>query len=92
MRSGWKMSSTDRNIVAGNALRLPLTLQNAQEIPGSKQTCTQGSDGMAGLLILIPAALLLGGLGLVAFLRSFRSGQFDDLTDRPCAYWLKMSL
>ena len=47
---------------------------------------------MAGLLILIPAALLLGGLGLVAFLWSFRPGQFDDLTDRPCAYWLKMSL
>ncbi len=47
---------------------------------------------MAGLLILIPAALLLGGLGLVAFLWSFRSGQFDDLTERPCAYWLKMSL
>jgi len=32
-----------------------------------------------GLLLLIPAALLLGGLGLVAFLWSVRSGQFDDL-------------
>jgi len=31
------------------------------------------------LLILIPAALFLGGLGLVAFLWALRSGQFDDL-------------
>jgi cbb3-type cytochrome oxidase maturation protein len=31
------------------------------------------------LLYLIPAALLLGGLGLAAFLWSLRSGQFDDL-------------
>jgi cbb3-type cytochrome oxidase maturation protein len=31
------------------------------------------------LIYLIPAALLLGGLGLVAFLWSLRSGQFDDL-------------
>jgi cbb3-type cytochrome oxidase maturation protein len=31
------------------------------------------------LIYLIPAALLLGGLGLAAFLWSLRSGQFDDL-------------
>jgi cbb3-type cytochrome oxidase maturation protein len=31
------------------------------------------------LLYLIPAALLLGGLGLVAFLWALKSGQFDDL-------------
>lgn len=31
------------------------------------------------LIILIPVALFLGGLGLVAFLWSLRSGQFDDL-------------
>lgn len=31
------------------------------------------------LLYLIPAALLLGGLGLAAFLWALRSGQFDDL-------------
>lgn len=31
------------------------------------------------LLILIPAALLLGLLGLVAFLWALRSGQFEDL-------------
>jgi len=31
------------------------------------------------LLLLIPAALLLGGLGLAAFIWSIRSGQFDDL-------------
>ena len=34
---------------------------------------------MTGLLYLIPAALCLGLLGLVAFLWSLRSGQFDDL-------------
>lgn len=31
------------------------------------------------LLLLIPVALLLGGLGLAAFMWSLRSGQFDDL-------------
>jgi len=31
------------------------------------------------LIILIPVALLLGGLGLAAFLWALRSGQFDDL-------------
>lgn len=34
---------------------------------------------MTILLYLIPAALLLGLLGLVAFLWAQRSGQFDDL-------------
>jgi cbb3-type cytochrome oxidase maturation protein len=34
---------------------------------------------MTGLLILIPAALFLGAIGLGAFLWSLRSGQFDDL-------------
>lgn len=34
---------------------------------------------MISLAWLIPAALLLGGLGLVAFLWSLRSGQYDDL-------------
>ena len=34
---------------------------------------------MTGLLILIPAALALGAVGLGAFLWSLRSGQFDDL-------------
>lgn len=31
------------------------------------------------LIYLIPVALFLGGLGLVAFLWSLKSGQFDDL-------------
>lgn len=31
------------------------------------------------LLYLIPIAILLGALGLGAFLWSLRSGQFDDL-------------
>lgn len=34
---------------------------------------------MTGILLLIPAALLLGGLGVGAFFWSLRSGQFDDL-------------
>ncbi|MCR9215367.1 MAG: cbb3-type cytochrome oxidase assembly protein CcoS [Proteobacteria bacterium] len=31
------------------------------------------------LIYLIPAALFLGALGLVAFLWSLRSGQYEDL-------------
>lgn len=34
---------------------------------------------MNALIYLIPAALLLGGLGLAAFLWALRSGQFEDL-------------
>jgi len=34
---------------------------------------------MSGILYLIPIALLLGLLGLAAFLWSLRSGQYDDL-------------
>jgi cbb3-type cytochrome oxidase maturation protein len=34
---------------------------------------------MTALLILIPVALFLGGLGLIAFLWTLKSGQYDDL-------------
>ena len=34
---------------------------------------------MTALAWLIPSALVLGGLGLAAFLWSMRSGQFEDL-------------
>lgn len=34
---------------------------------------------MTVLLFLIPLAILLGLVGLVAFMWSLRSGQFDDL-------------
>ncbi|HTY70670.1 MAG TPA: cbb3-type cytochrome oxidase assembly protein CcoS [Alphaproteobacteria bacterium] len=34
---------------------------------------------MSSLLLLIPAALSLGLVGLVAFLWALRAGQFDDL-------------
>ncbi len=34
---------------------------------------------MNGLLILVPIALFLGGLGLAAFLWSLKNGQYDDL-------------
>jgi cbb3-type cytochrome oxidase maturation protein len=34
---------------------------------------------MTILLYLIPAALLLGLIGLLAFMWALRSGQFDDL-------------
>jgi cbb3-type cytochrome oxidase maturation protein len=34
---------------------------------------------VTALAWLVPVALLLGGIGLAAFLWSLRSGQFDDL-------------
>jgi cbb3-type cytochrome oxidase maturation protein len=34
---------------------------------------------MTAMLWLIPAALFLGALGLLAFLWSTRAGQYDDL-------------
>ncbi|HRE60675.1 MAG TPA: cbb3-type cytochrome oxidase assembly protein CcoS [Micropepsaceae bacterium] len=34
---------------------------------------------MDALAWLIPAALALGGVGLLAFMWSLRSGQYDDL-------------
>ena len=34
---------------------------------------------MTILLLLVPLALLLGLIGLVAFMWSLRTGQFDDL-------------
>jgi cbb3-type cytochrome oxidase maturation protein len=34
---------------------------------------------MTILIYLIPAALLLGGLGLAAFLWALRTGQYEDL-------------
>jgi cbb3-type cytochrome oxidase maturation protein len=34
---------------------------------------------MTALAWLIPMALIMGGLGLAAFLWSLRAGQFDDL-------------
>ena len=34
---------------------------------------------MSNLIYLIPIALLLGGIGLAAFLWALRSGQYDDL-------------
>jgi cbb3-type cytochrome oxidase maturation protein len=33
---------------------------------------------MTILLLLIPAALAIGGLGLAAFFGALRNGQFDD--------------
>lgn len=34
---------------------------------------------MTNLLMLIPVALVLGAIGLAAFLWALKSGQFDDL-------------
>ncbi|MDQ0318438.1 cbb3-type cytochrome oxidase maturation protein [Pararhizobium capsulatum DSM 1112] len=34
---------------------------------------------MTMLLFLIPVALFLGGLGLIAFLWALKSGQYEDL-------------
>jgi cbb3-type cytochrome oxidase maturation protein len=38
---------------------------------------------MGAILILIPAALLLGGIFAVLFVVAARKGQFDDLDDPP---------
>lgn len=38
-----------------------------------------GAAPLSVLIYLIPVALFLGGLGLVAFLWSLKSGQYDDL-------------
>lgn len=38
---------------------------------------------MEVLVILVPAALMLGLAGLAAFLWSLKSGQFDDLDGAP---------
>jgi cbb3-type cytochrome oxidase maturation protein len=34
---------------------------------------------MGIMIMLVPAALLLGGIGLAAFFWSLRSGQYEDL-------------
>lgn len=34
---------------------------------------------MTGLVILVPLALVMGGLGLAAFFWALRRGQFEDL-------------
>jgi len=34
---------------------------------------------VSGLVYLLPAALFLGGLGLVGFVWALRSGQYEDL-------------
>ncbi len=34
---------------------------------------------MTNLLLLVPIALLLGAIGLAAFIWALRSGQFEDL-------------
>jgi cbb3-type cytochrome oxidase maturation protein len=38
---------------------------------------------MSILLVMLPAALLLAGLGVWAFIRAARAGQFDDLDTPP---------
>ena len=71
--------STSSILVTANALRLPLAFRRRE---AQSTGCTEdpaGGAGMTGLLILIPAALFLGLIGLFAFLWSLRSGQFDDL-------------
>lgn len=48
--------------------------------PGRRQCAdARAEGGMTGLLYLIPIALLLGAMGLCAFLWALRSGQFDDM-------------
>lgn len=39
---------------------------------------------MTALAWLVPVALLLGALGLAAFMWALRSGQFEDLEGAAC--------
>ena len=34
---------------------------------------------MTGLVVLIPIAIVMGGMALVAFLWALKAGQYDDL-------------
>lgn len=38
---------------------------------------------MSVILLMLPVALLLAGLGVWAFIRAAKSGQFDDLDTPP---------
>ena len=38
---------------------------------------------MSVLYVMLPAALLIAGAAVVAFVRAARSGQFDDLDTPP---------
>jgi cbb3-type cytochrome oxidase maturation protein len=38
---------------------------------------------MTVLMVMLPVALLLAGLGVWAFVRAARGGQFDDLDTPP---------
>jgi cbb3-type cytochrome oxidase maturation protein len=38
---------------------------------------------MNAVIILLPIAIMLGGVFLVLFLLAVRTGQFDDLDDPP---------
>ncbi len=38
---------------------------------------------MRAVLLLVPVALILGGIFLGLFIKAARSGQFDDLDDPP---------
>ena len=38
---------------------------------------------MSVIYVLLPLALLLGGVALLAFIRAVKSGQFDDLDTPP---------
>ena len=38
---------------------------------------------MSILLVMLPAALFIAGLGVWAFIRAARAGQFDDLDTPP---------
>jgi cbb3-type cytochrome oxidase maturation protein len=42
----------------------------------------EGGIAMSVILIMIPAAMLLAGLGVAAFIIAAKRGQFDDL-DTP---------
>jgi cbb3-type cytochrome oxidase maturation protein len=49
------------------------------EYINTPSTPHHGSALMNVLVYLLPIALVLGGLGLVAFLWALRNGQYDDM-------------
>ena len=61
-------------LIDANALQLTST-----DYAASLERYCAGNGSMNYLLVLIPLAILMGFVGLVAFLWSLRSGQYEDL-------------
>jgi P-type Cu2+ transporter len=67
-----------RSSWSGNAMRLRPRAPHPT-LAGGDTAAALRRSGMSNLIYLIPVALVLGGIGLAAFLWSLRNGQYDDL-------------